>query len=217
PRTAGTCCIPSPDHPQRPDGSAQDGGGGTGVVQAVYTDDVATKLSDRHGVRRRCFNCYTTDTSTWRSNLSPGKVLCNKCGLFERTHSCPRPEQCPQWDPHKRGPIASLTLQSRSPPQAQPYQNPRTLPPPGSGSGSYPPLPPRPPPTAPPAPTLPPSPGNGQQSGSALHRGTPQPQALNPSPKLPGVDSLRPASWDGRREREREECVRDERRDRSPK
>jgi hypothetical protein len=40
----------------------------------VYTDDAATKLSDR--VRRRCFNCCTTDTSTWRrSNLSPGKVV----------------------------------------------------------------------------------------------------------------------------------------------
>ncbi|KAG6868310.1 hypothetical protein C0993_005115 [Termitomyces sp. T159_Od127] len=40
----------------------------------VFTDDAATKLSER--VRRRCFNCCTTDTSTWRrSNLSPGKVV----------------------------------------------------------------------------------------------------------------------------------------------
>ncbi|KAF8220564.1 hypothetical protein L208DRAFT_1333095 [Tricholoma matsutake] len=40
----------------------------------IHTDDAATKLSDR--VRRRCFNCCTTDTSTWRrSNLSPGKVV----------------------------------------------------------------------------------------------------------------------------------------------
>ncbi|KAJ7724642.1 hypothetical protein B0H16DRAFT_1232337, partial [Mycena metata] len=73
----------------------------------VHTDDAATKLSDR--VRRRCFNCCTTDTITWRwSNLSPGKYflpftdcwMCNKCGLFERTHSRPRPEQFP----HKRAP-----------------------------------------------------------------------------------------------------------------
>ncbi|KAJ8496753.1 hypothetical protein ONZ45_g12334 [Pleurotus djamor] len=78
----------------------------------IHTDDAATKLSDR--VRRRCFNCCTTDTSTWRrSNLSPGKVLCNKCGLFERTHSRPRPEQFP----HKRGPLASSALR-RSPPGA---------------------------------------------------------------------------------------------------
>lgn len=38
--------------------------------------------------------------------------LCNKCGLFERTHSRPRPEQFP----HKRGPLASSVLHSRSPP-----------------------------------------------------------------------------------------------------
>ncbi|KAI0793689.1 hypothetical protein C8Q74DRAFT_1365268 [Fomes fomentarius] len=66
----------------------------------IHTDDASTKLSDR--VRRKCYNCRTTDTSTWRrSSLTPGKVLCNKCGLFERTHSRPRPEQFP----HKRGPV----------------------------------------------------------------------------------------------------------------
>jgi hypothetical protein len=47
---------------------------GATPVTIVHTDDAATKLSDR--VRRRCFNCCTTDTSTWRrSNLSPGKVV----------------------------------------------------------------------------------------------------------------------------------------------
>ncbi|KAJ7744046.1 hypothetical protein DFH07DRAFT_717633, partial [Mycena maculata] len=61
-------------------------------IAVVHTDDAGTKLSQT--VRRRCFNCCTTETSTWRrSNLSPGKVLCNKCGLFERTHLRPRPEQ----------------------------------------------------------------------------------------------------------------------------
>ncbi|KAJ7463011.1 hypothetical protein FB451DRAFT_1043484 [Mycena latifolia] len=85
-----------------------------GVIKVVHTDDAATKLNDR--VRRRCFNCRMTDTSTWRrSSLTPGKVLCNKCGLFERTHSRPRPEQFP----HKRGPLASSTLRSRSPPPGQ--------------------------------------------------------------------------------------------------
>ncbi|KAF8879167.1 hypothetical protein BD779DRAFT_1676558 [Infundibulicybe gibba] len=84
-----------------------------------YTDDAATKLSDR--VRRRCFNCSTTDTSTWRrSNLSPGKVLCNKCGLFERTHSRPRPEQFP----HKRGPIPGVSIRGRTPPAQLPPISP---------------------------------------------------------------------------------------------
>ncbi|KAJ4498074.1 hypothetical protein C8R41DRAFT_916716 [Lentinula lateritia] len=65
--------------------------------EIIYTEDAATKVTDR--IRRRCYNCYTSDTSTWRrSNLAVGKVLCNKCGLFERTHSRPRPEQFP----HKR-------------------------------------------------------------------------------------------------------------------
>ncbi|KAI6044393.1 hypothetical protein EDC04DRAFT_2561351 [Pisolithus marmoratus] len=79
-----------------------------------YTDDASTKLSDK--VRRRCFNCHTTDTSTWRrSNLSPGKVLCNKCGLFERTHGRSRPDQFP----HRRGPLATTTLpRPKSPPQS---------------------------------------------------------------------------------------------------
>jgi len=88
---------------------------GQAAVASIYTDDANTKLSDR--VRRRCFNCCTTDTSTWRrSNLSPGKVLCNKCGLFERTHSRPRPEQFP----HKRGPLTGTALnRSRTPPSNQ--------------------------------------------------------------------------------------------------
>jgi hypothetical protein len=48
--------------------------GGAGNFQIVHTDDAATKLSDR--VRRRCFNCCTTETSTWRrSSLNPGKVV----------------------------------------------------------------------------------------------------------------------------------------------
>jgi hypothetical protein len=80
---------------------------------AIYTDDATIKLNDR--IRRRCFNCCTTDTSTWRrSSLNPGKVLCNKCGLFERTHNRARPEQFP----HKRGPLATSSLKVRtSPPQ----------------------------------------------------------------------------------------------------
>ena len=53
--------------------SSHSGGGGGGFTP-IYTDDAATKLSDR--VRRRCFNCCTTDTSTWRrSSLNPGKVV----------------------------------------------------------------------------------------------------------------------------------------------
>ncbi|KAF7354129.1 GATA type zinc finger protein asd-4 [Mycena venus] len=177
--------------------------GGSMPIAVVHTDDAATKLSDR--VRRRCFNCCTTDTSTWRrSNLSPGKVLCNKCGLFERTHSRPRPEQFP----HKRGPLASSTLRSRSPhqAQAQTYQNPAHYPPPPGPGPSY--APPPPASSAPPngAPLSAPTNGvpaanGGPQNGS--HPGTPNPQQQNE--KLPGVDAIgRPPSRDERREREEE-------------
>ncbi|KAI9444521.1 hypothetical protein H4582DRAFT_1793891, partial [Lactarius indigo] len=66
-----------------------------GVFEVVYTDDSRRKLGD--GVRRWCFNCRAVETSTWRrSSLSPGKLLCNKCGLYERTHRVARPDKFPR-------------------------------------------------------------------------------------------------------------------------
>lgn len=60
-------------------------------VHVLFTDDAKMKLSDR--IRRQCFNCRTTATKAWRrSVLNPGKMVCNKCGLFERTHAVPRPK-----------------------------------------------------------------------------------------------------------------------------
>ncbi|KAH9973537.1 hypothetical protein BGW80DRAFT_1127739, partial [Lactifluus volemus] len=60
-----------------------------------YTDEANTKLSNR--IRRQCFNCKAIETSTWRrSVLTTGKLLCNKCGLFERTHGIPRPKKFPR-------------------------------------------------------------------------------------------------------------------------
>ncbi|KAJ7826618.1 hypothetical protein B0H13DRAFT_2120789 [Mycena leptocephala] len=66
PRTAVTCCIPSPDHPQRPDGSAQ--GGGAGVIQVVHMDDAAPELSDL--VRRR-FSIAAPRTRTIVQQMRP--------------------------------------------------------------------------------------------------------------------------------------------------
>lgn len=58
--------------------------------QTYYTSDATTKLSSY--IRRRCFNCHTPDSAAWRrSSMHPGKVLCNKCGLYERTHQKDRP------------------------------------------------------------------------------------------------------------------------------
>ena len=89
---------------------------GPGGDEICYTEEANTKISNR--LRRRCFNCKATETSTWRrSVLSPGKLvgyqgyltervylihsqLCNKCGLFERTHAIPRPKKFPRRRTH---------------------------------------------------------------------------------------------------------------------
>jgi hypothetical protein len=72
---------------------------GPGGDEISYTEEANTKISNR--LRRRCFNCKATETSTWRrSVLSPGKLLCNKCGLFERTHAIPRPKKFPRRRTH---------------------------------------------------------------------------------------------------------------------
>jgi hypothetical protein len=55
-----------------------------------HTDDAASQVT--RYLRRRCFNCHTTEPPSWRrSTLNPGKIVCNKCGLHERTHLRPRP------------------------------------------------------------------------------------------------------------------------------
>ena len=59
-------------------------------VPVQLTDDAASK--ETQYLRRRCFNCHTTEPPSWRrSTLNPGKIVCNKCGLYERTHLRPRP------------------------------------------------------------------------------------------------------------------------------
>ncbi|KAJ7755865.1 hypothetical protein B0H16DRAFT_1417505 [Mycena metata] len=55
-----------------------------------HTDDAASK--ETQYLRRRCYNCHTTEPPSWRrSTLNPGKIVCNKCGLYERTHLRARP------------------------------------------------------------------------------------------------------------------------------
>jgi hypothetical protein len=45
------------------------------TYEVIYTDDAMMKLGQ--GVHRRCFNCRTHETTTWRrSMLSPGKLVC---------------------------------------------------------------------------------------------------------------------------------------------
>lgn len=82
-----------------------------------FTTDATTK--ETATLRRKCFNCQIIEPPSWRrSTLAPGKIVssigdlecdkpntddlsrnvyvsfiqvCNRCGLYERTHSRPRP------------------------------------------------------------------------------------------------------------------------------
>ncbi|KAF8605297.1 hypothetical protein BDV93DRAFT_423478, partial [Ceratobasidium sp. AG-I] len=54
----------------------------------VFTDDAASK--ETQYLRRRCHNCQQVEPPSWRrSHLVPGKIVCNRCGLYERTHLRP--------------------------------------------------------------------------------------------------------------------------------
>jgi len=62
------------------------------VMTVMHTDDAASK--ETQYLRRRCFNCHQTEPPSWRrSTLNPGKIVCNKCGLYERTHLRARPHR----------------------------------------------------------------------------------------------------------------------------
>lgn len=62
------------------------------AIPIQHTDDAASK--ETQYLRRRCNNCHTTEPPSWRrSTLNPGKIVCNKCGLYERTHLRPRPQR----------------------------------------------------------------------------------------------------------------------------
>ncbi|KAJ6614666.1 hypothetical protein B0H10DRAFT_1802948 [Mycena sp. CBHHK59/15] len=60
----------------------------------LFTDTACSK--ETQYLRRKCFNCQTSETPSWRRSASdPSKVVCNKCGLYERTMLRPRLLRCP--------------------------------------------------------------------------------------------------------------------------
>lgn len=38
-----------------------------------------------------CFNCGTTSTPLWRKERETGRMYCNACGIFKKTHGVERP------------------------------------------------------------------------------------------------------------------------------
>ncbi|KAJ6460733.1 hypothetical protein C8R47DRAFT_1027513, partial [Mycena vitilis] len=93
--------LPHPSHHQHPHAQhhmpqhhmhpyALPGGYAPHGLPVQHTDDAASK--ETQYLRRRCYNCHTTEPPSWRrSTLNPGKIVCNKCGLYERTHLRARP------------------------------------------------------------------------------------------------------------------------------
>ncbi|KAK8858933.1 hypothetical protein IAR55_003164 [Kwoniella newhampshirensis] len=56
----------------------------------TYTTDAEVSQTDR--IKRRCYSCDETKAKTWRrSRIHPGRILCNRCGLYEAEYGVDRP------------------------------------------------------------------------------------------------------------------------------
>ncbi|EJU00346.1 hypothetical protein DACRYDRAFT_117353 [Dacryopinax primogenitus] len=67
--------------------------GSTGVLYPAriqYTDNATDK--ETSWLKRQCHVCGATSPPGWRKSvLKVGKIVCNACGLYEKTHHRPRP------------------------------------------------------------------------------------------------------------------------------
>ena len=91
-------------------------------IPIQHTDEASSK--ETQYLRRLCYNCRTTEPPSWRrSTLAPGKIVCNKCGLYERTHLRPRPLR---FDELRAGTKSKKRRRAGSP------KGLKILPPPGS-------------------------------------------------------------------------------------
>lgn len=64
-------------------------------INKSLNDDITKIFLQRNYMRTRkiriCSNCKTTETSIWRWSQGKCKLLCNACGLYEKTHRKNRP------------------------------------------------------------------------------------------------------------------------------
>ncbi|WWC70463.1 uncharacterized protein I206_104414 [Kwoniella pini CBS 10737] len=76
-------------------------------ILVTYTTDAEVKQTPE--IKRQCFNCTNKSPPSWRKSLlHPGKILCNKCGIFERTHHKPRPPQNDDQKLRKHTPLPGM-------------------------------------------------------------------------------------------------------------
>ncbi|WWC61605.1 uncharacterized protein I303_104189 [Kwoniella dejecticola CBS 10117] len=88
--------------------NANEGGGDQQPVAISYTTDAEVKQTPE--LKRQCFNCTNKTPPSWRKSLlHPGKILCNKCGIFERTHHKPRPPQNDDQKLRKQTPVPGMS------------------------------------------------------------------------------------------------------------
>ncbi|OCF40459.1 hypothetical protein I317_05762 [Kwoniella heveanensis CBS 569] len=86
--------------------------------QVTYTTDAEVKQTAE--LKRMCFNCSNKSPPSWRKSLlHAGKILCNKCGIFERTHHRPRPPQNDDQKLRKQNQIIGATYRRDFPPNLQ--------------------------------------------------------------------------------------------------
>ncbi|WVQ99171.1 hypothetical protein IAU59_006303 [Kwoniella sp. CBS 9459] len=84
----------------------------------TYTTDSEVKQTAE--LKRMCFNCANKSPPSWRKSvLHAGKILCNKCGIFERTHHRPRPPQNDDQKLRKQNQLISTTYRRDLPPNLQ--------------------------------------------------------------------------------------------------
>ncbi|KAF8172882.1 hypothetical protein BJ912DRAFT_992974 [Pholiota molesta] len=105
-------------------------GGSDPPASAVIasTDEPATCIK-RKRTAYRCYNCGTTTASAWRrSAKTPGKVVCNRCGLIERTKFFGNPVRRPD-APRQTAALVTPALRAhdRRTRASHPYAASRTL------------------------------------------------------------------------------------------
>ncbi|WVO22361.1 uncharacterized protein IAS62_003691 [Cryptococcus decagattii] len=83
-----------------------------------YTTNAEVKQTSQ--MKRQCFNCANRNPPSWRKSvLHPGKILCNKCGIFERTHHRPRPPQNDDQKLRKASTLSNSIHRREAPPLLQ--------------------------------------------------------------------------------------------------